>query len=537
MLNRRKVLKILPGLPLGGLVASGFTGITEKPLTTTDVSSKEPAKALKRSIYNSLGVRPLINARGTVTIIGATRILPEVKVAMDEATKDYVQLDELMDGVGKRLSELTGAEWGCVSSGASAAITLATAGCITGGDPDKLWQIPNLSGLKDEVIVPYYSRTAYECAARAVGVRMIEVSNMDELKAALGPRTAMILVLTGSRSAKGELSLKEISAAAKPHGVPILADAAAEELVVPNPHLQQGADMVAYSGGKCLRGPQCAGLLLGRKDLVQAAWISGAPHHGFGRGQKVGREEIIGMLTAVEMWFKRDHGKEQRTWTNRLEYIVKQIDSIPGVSTEINQPGDRLSNRFPALYVSWDKEVIPLTGWDVEKLLWDDNPGIAVSGAGSFLPFPPNMRPNIRINPSQLNDGEEKIIASRVYKILSNPPNIPRPSGPSAVDVSGQWDVQMKFVASLVDESFVFEQEGEDLVGTHTGSYAKRDLSGTLHGRDILIRSSYTKDGVRLNFEFTGTVKGSDTMQGKVSLGEYGMAEWTAKKRVYRRRR
>lgn len=221
---------------------------------------------------------------------------------MDEAVKDFVQIDELMNGVGLRLAEITGAEWGVVSSGASAAISIATAGCVTGGDPDKIWQIPNLDGMKDEVIIPSYSRSAYDAAAKAVGVRMIEVNSPEELKVALGPRTAMIMVLASGASEDGPLSLKIISALAKPLNVPILVDAAAEGLEVPNPHIAQGADMVAYSGGKYLRGPQCAGLLIGRKDLVQASWITSAPHHGFGRGFKVGREEIMGMLTAVEMW-------------------------------------------------------------------------------------------------------------------------------------------------------------------------------------------------------------------------------------------
>jgi uncharacterized pyridoxal phosphate-dependent enzyme len=486
------------------------------------------------NIYSSIGVRPLINARGTVTIVGASRILPEVKEAMDAATQHYVQLDELMEGVGFRIAKLTGAEWGCVTSGASAAITLATLGCLTGGDPDKLWQIPDLHGLKDEVIIPSYSRTAYECAARAAGVKMIEVSTQEELRVALGPRTAMILVLTGQQSGNGPLSIQEIANLAKPLGVPILADAAAEELVVPNPHLTQGADLVAYSGGKCLRGPQCAGLLIGRKDLVQAAWISGAPHHGFARGQKVGREEIMGMLAAVEMWFKRDHAEEQRVWNQWLSHIVGHIEKIRGVYCEIQQPGERLSNRFPSLVVSWDPALIPLTGYDVENWLWDLDPRIAVSGAGSFLPFPPNMQPNISINPSQLQAGEEKVIAEQVFAVLSNPPHLPRSSAPPLTDITGQWDLEMSFAASNVIETFIFEQKGSQLMGTHIASLASRELTGTLHGKELLVRSSYTRDGVRLNFEFTGEVT-NDQMEGQVSLGEYGQASWKAKRRIYQR--
>jgi D-glucosaminate-6-phosphate ammonia-lyase len=479
-----------------------------------------------KNIYESIGVRPLINARGTVTIVGATRILPEVQHAMDAAVRNYVHLDELMEGVSRRLAELTGAEWGIVTSGASAAVTLGTAGCVTGGDPDKLWRIPDLAGMKDEVIIPAYSRTAYDAAARAVGVKMIEIDTREALEAALGPRTAMVMVLAGRGSESGPLSLREISSLAKPRGVPILVDAAAQDLPVPNPHLVQGADLVAYSGGKRLCGPQCAGLLLGRKDLVQASWMNSAPHHGFGRGFKVGREEIMGMLAAVEMWMKRDHERERRVWASWVAHIAQRLKSIPGVTTETS------GSRETSLRVQWDMARIPLTGDDVEQLLWDGNPRIAVSGAGSFLPFPPNLEPNISINTSNLEAGEERIIADRVFTILSKPPQKERPDAPAAFDVSGQWDVDMKFSASTVSQRFVFEQKGNDLVGTHHASFAPRDLAGSLHGRDILVRSSCTQEGVRINFTFTGIVNG-DTMGGKVSLSEYGSAEWTARRRSY----
>ncbi|MCB0689876.1 MAG: aminotransferase class V-fold PLP-dependent enzyme [Saprospiraceae bacterium] len=526
MINRRKLLQLIPNLTVGGIFGSRIkTRKEEKP-------SYEKINHQTDNIYTSLGVKPLINARGTVTIIGATQMLPEVKAAMDAASRQYVQIDELMEAVGQRLADLTGAEWGFVSSGASAAITFGTVACITGGDPDKLWQVPDLTGMKDEVIIPSYSRTAYECAARSTGVKMIPVSDIQEFEAALGPRTAMILVLTGKRSMEGPLSLQEMAQLARPLGVPILADAAAEELVVPNPHLRQGADLVAYSGGKCMRGPQCAGLLLGRKDLVEAARLSSAPHHGFGRGYKVGREEIIGMLTAVEMWFQRDHVQENQAWTQRLKTISDKIQNIPGLKLEITQPGARLSNRFPNLQIHWDRENIPLSGYDVENILWDGNPRIAVSGAGSFLPFPPNMNPDIQINPSQMQEGEAEIVAERLNMIFSNPPDKIESDLPPDFDITGQWDLQVDFAASTVAQKFIFEQNGNALVGTHFAFFASRDLTGSISGNNILVRSSYTDHGVRLNFEFTGTVS-ENKMEGQVSLGEYGLARWKAVRKKY----
>jgi D-glucosaminate-6-phosphate ammonia-lyase len=355
-MKRREVLKGLALLPLAGSVGS----FSYQSAGASPVAAASRKQAAVKSIYESIGVRPLINARGTVTVVGASRILPEVQKAMDEAVRDYVQIDELMDGVGRRLAELTGAESGCITAGASAAITAATAGCVTGGDPDKLWMIPNIAGMKDEVIIPSYSRSAYDAGAKAVGVRMVQVANVKELEAALGPRTAMILVLAGGRSERGPLSLSDISAIAKPLGIPILVDAAAEGLEVPNPHIAQGADLVAYSGGKYLRGPQCAGLLIGRKDLILASRINTGPHHGFGRGFKVGREEIMGMLAAVEMWFKRNHIEENRVWTSRLDSISRRLQPIPGVTLKIQQPRGR-SNPSPDLNVQWDMTMISLT--------------------------------------------------------------------------------------------------------------------------------------------------------------------------------
>lgn len=541
---------MLTGLPLGGLMAGGFAG-------SSYTSAKESAvtgSAIKsgKSIFETVGVRPLINARGTVTIIGATRVLPEVQQAMEAATRDYVHLDELMNGVGKRLGELTGAEWGMVSTGASGAITAGTSGIISGGDPDRIWQIPDLAGMKDEVIIPSYSRSAYDAAVRSVGAKIIEVSTVEELETVMGPQTAMIYLMAGGRSENGPLSLREIAGLARPRDIPILVDAAAEGLYNPNPHLEQGADLVAYSGGKYLRGPQCAGLLIGRKDLVQASWIASAPHHGSGRGYKVGREEIMGMLAAVDVWFERDYDEEMLQWTSWLEEIAGRLEPITGVSTEIRQPAGR-SNRSPSLSVQWERDRIPLTGQDVERLLWDGNPRIAIGGAGSFLPFPPNSDSGISINSSQLEEGEQAIIADRVFEVLSNPPGALKPedvmelpgaagmayafwppfkmerNGAASFDVTGQWDVEMEFAVRSVKQTFIFEQKENELVGTHMANMAPRDLLGTLYGNDIQFRSSYTRQGMRINYTFTGMVDG-DTMEGQVSLGEYGMADWKAKR-------
>ncbi|MGI9017891.1 MAG: aminotransferase class V-fold PLP-dependent enzyme, partial [Euzebya sp.] len=248
-------------------------------------------------------MRPIINGRGKFTIIGGSMELPEVREAKSLANQQYANLDELMDAAGKRLAELTGAEWGMVSSGCAAAMTHATAACVAGGNPDLHVRMPDLRGFaKDEVLIPSHSRNVYDAAIRAVGVRIVEADTPEKLERAIGPRTAMIYFFANQRNETGPMSLEAIARIAKPHDVPIMVDAAAEVLTMPNIHLQRGATLVGYSGGKIIRGPQSAGVLLGRKDLVQAAWVHSAPHHGYARAMKVGREEIVGMVVAVESW-------------------------------------------------------------------------------------------------------------------------------------------------------------------------------------------------------------------------------------------
>ncbi len=210
-------------------------------------------------IYQSIGVRPIINCRGTLTVVGGSLELPEVRAAKEAAAQHFVQLDEMMEGIGKRLAELTGAEWGIVTSGCAAALAHATAACVTGGNPDLHVRVPNLAGFaKDEVVIPRHSRNVYDAAVRSVGVKIIEAGDVQEYEAALGPKVAMVYVFAGPGAESGPLPYDDIYRIAKQRGIPVLVDAAAEMLTVPNVHLQRGAALVGYSGGKCIRGPQCA---------------------------------------------------------------------------------------------------------------------------------------------------------------------------------------------------------------------------------------------------------------------------------------
>src|SRR3989441_2778423 len=216
------------------------------------------APSAETDIYQRIGVQPLINCKGTYTIISGSQSLPEVKKALEEASRRYVHMDELMDGVGRRLAELTKAEWGIVTAGCAAALTHATAACVAGANPEKMQRLPHLAGLKNEVVMPRQSRNVYDHAIRMTGVKMITPATREEFLAALGPHTAMVALL-GEAMPEHPMTVTEMAGAAHKHGIPVIVDAAAERLTIPNVYLTAGADMVAYSGGKCLRGPQCAG--------------------------------------------------------------------------------------------------------------------------------------------------------------------------------------------------------------------------------------------------------------------------------------
>lgn len=361
--------------------------------------------SLRIPTYESLGVRPLINCKGTYTIISGSLMLPEVREAMMLAATRYVDLDELMEAVGKRLGELMGAEWGLVTCGCAAALCQVTAACVAGDDPSRIARLPDTTGMKNEVVVQRSHRHVYDHAIRMVGVRLREVETMDELARALSEKTAMFAFF-GDAADRGRISLAEMAEVGKKHGIPTFVDAAAERPDVPNRYLSEGADAVAYSGGKCLRGPQATGLVLGRKDLLKAAFLNGAPHHSLGRPMKVGKEEIMGLLTAVEMWVRRDHQAEWREWERRLDYIAQRLRSIPSLKTSVRLPGR--SNVAPVLEVVWDVQVLGITGERVRRLLSEGEPRIELFASES----------GVSVVPSMMEPEEEILVAERLWEVL-----------------------------------------------------------------------------------------------------------------------
>ncbi len=369
-------------------------------------TQRETMSELNFPTYEQIGVRPLINCKGTYTIISGSVMLPEVRQAMYEASQRYVHIEELMEAVGARIAELMQCEWGLVTNGCAAALCQITAACVAGTDPEKMARLPDTRGMKNEVIVQSSHRHTYDHAVRMVGVDLIEVETRADLVAALSERTAMLLVF-GDAAERGQISVREMAEIGHAHGVPTFVDAAAERPDTPNWYLEQGADAVGYSGGKCLRGPQAAGLVLGRKELLQAAFINGAPHHALGRPMKVGKEEIMGMLAAVEQWVVRDHEAEWQAWEARLQQVADVVEKYPSVQTSVRQPGR--SNVAPVLAIEWDPQVLGLTGSAVARQLSEGAPRIEVFSSERGFSVMPYM----------MQDGDADIVARRLEEILS----------------------------------------------------------------------------------------------------------------------
>ena len=498
-----------------------FTGGSAAALAALPAAHAAAATTASPDVYTRLGVRPFINTTATLTINGGSRMLPEVIAAIEQAGHFHVNLDELMEKAGERIAKLLQVEAAIVTSGAAAALSHATAACIAGCDPEKMQRLPNLTGLKNQVVMPRESRNVYDHATRTLGVEIVEVNSAAELESALGPRTAMIQIL-GSHFGSQRFGLAEIAPIAKKAGVPILVDGAADYLIVPNPYIAQGADLVAYSGGKIIRGPQTAGLLVGRKDLVRGAWANSAPHHAFGRAMKVSKEEVVGMVVAVESFLtKRDLKAEFREWESWYASITERITQVPGVKTQVRGPAR--GGPFPALIVSWDPKQIGLTAGEVGRLLLEGEPRIMSHASGashSFLIRPVAMRPD-----------DHKAVAQRLQEIFRSAPKGKPPVSHAApaADVSGRWDVEVQYDAGAAAHKVFLQGKGNRLSGTHIGWAFEGDLKGSMDGDRVEFRSSLPAGGQRLNYSFSGRVTG-DTMSGEVGLGEYGSAKWSARR-------
>lgn len=526
-MKRRNVIKGLALLPVAGSILpqkSVFAAPAAAPVSSVNVSPVTEASFMAdTNIFRRIGVEPVINCMGTYTIIGGSIERPAVREAMEAAAHNFVQYDELADAIGQRLADLTGAEWGMVSAGCAAGLKHITAACVTGGNPEKLIRIPDLTGFdKSEVIIPRYSRNAYDHGIRNIGVTIVHVNTPEELEKAINPKTAMIYMTAGAQSETGQpLSLEAISAIAKPKNIPVLIDVAAQNLTIPPVHFKRGATLVAYSGGKAICGPQCAGLMLGDKSILMSAWQASSPHHGPGRDNKVGREEMIGMMAAVEDWVKRDHAGDWKKWLSWLDTISKKVSGIENVKISVYEPTG-LSNKSPVLKVSWDPAKLHVNGFEIAEELGRNKPRIALAARDES-----DGTTSVNITTGQMQAGEEKIIADRLHEVLSKKRQ-PKPemSAPAS-NLNGIWDVKIQFFSSTSQHSFNIIQDGNWFSGTHKADFDTRNLTGTIDGSQIKFESTIRIVADNINYLFQGTVNG-DSMSGDIHLGEYRTAKFTA---------
>ncbi len=359
--------------------------------------------------YRALGVRPLINAAGTYTTLTGSVISPEVRDAMAEASRYFVPLIDLQRAVGARIAKMLGVDAAMVSCGAASSITLATAACITEGDREKVRRIPDTTGMKNEVIMVKQHRMGFDHAARAAGAKIVEVETPEELEAAINEKTAMLFFVHIFES-KGKIHRNHFIAAVKRHNVPVFNDAAAE--LPPAVNLSaivgEGFDLVGFSGGKGMRGPQASGLLVGRRDLIEAAHKNNNPHSDtVGRGMKVGKEEIMGLLKAVEIYYRRDHDADQKAWRGFMERIAKMVSDVPTIDTEVYIPGPG-GHPIPYLRVKWDEAKLGLTYAECSKKLQQGEPRIDVN----------SKKEGLELASDNLFAGEERIVGIRMREIL-----------------------------------------------------------------------------------------------------------------------
>ena len=380
--SRRGFIRLVAAAPLLGQLAA-------KNVLASAASAL--GKDSRQNVYTRLGVKTIINCRGTWTYLSGSLEFPEVRAAQREASEYFVNMFELQHAASRRLAELTGAEAGMVTSGAAGAMASAAAACMAGSDPKYIWQLPDTTGLKQEVIM-VGGRSAFDNAIRLTGAKLVLVGTAEELANAINQNTAMIYTThLGS-------DLQTETAVAKKYNIPMLLDDAAGIPPIANIKLyaQMGLDMYTFSGGKGLCGPQCSGLLLGRKDLIEAAMLNTSPWEGaVCRAMKVGKEEIVGLLMAVETWLKTDFDALNREWHARVERIAKLVETVSGVETDISIPKD--GNRYPTLYISWDEEKWGFTVKDCVQKLRAGDPVIEVAGADN-----PSIVPAVREgNPKQ----------------------------------------------------------------------------------------------------------------------------------------
>jgi L-seryl-tRNA(Ser) seleniumtransferase len=414
-MSRRKLLGKGAQAVLAGGVA--FSGI---PMLEAHALSKSTPPA--EDYYQKLGVTPFINAAGTYTALSASTMPDEVQAAIALASRQPVNLIELLDASGAYLAKQLRCEAALVTAGAAAALVVGTAACVTMGNEQASLAIPTeMAGLKNEVIVQKSHRYGYDHALRNCGIRFVEVETLEQYEQAFTERTVMAHFFNAGG---GKISREDWVRVAHKHGVPCFNDAAADVPPISNlwNYTQMGFDLVTFSGGKGLRGPQCTGLLLGRKDLIEAAKKNNSPNSNtVGRGMKVAKEEIVGLVAAVDWFLKQDDAAMEAEYRRRADRIAKHLSSIPTLQTQIFIP--EVANHVPHLLITYDQNRIKITGAEVMQKMRDGKPRIELNPstggapASAGLPGGPNT---IVVGVWMLQPGEDMVVARRLYEVLQD---------------------------------------------------------------------------------------------------------------------
>jgi uncharacterized pyridoxal phosphate-dependent enzyme len=403
MINRRKVIQSLATLPFAGSLF-GTNSLSAQPSTAAVVSS------MRRDFFKELGLKTFINAAGTYTSMTGSLMPKEVIEAISYGATEYVNLDDLQDKVGERIAELLDCEYATVSSGCFGAMSIGMAGILSGMDPEKVKQLPNTDGMKNEVIIQESHTIGYAQALTNVGAKVIKIKTARQLEKAINEKTAMLWFLN-AHTDQGEIKWEEFIALGKKHNIPTFIDCAADVPPVENlfRFTKMGFDLVAFSGGKGLRGPQSAGLLLGKRKYIEAARMHTPPRgETIGRGMKVNKEEVLGMLAALELYLQKDHAKEWEMWESQIQLISDSATSIEGVSTEIHVP--KYANHVPSLRIRWDEKKVKITPNEVRKQLSEGHPSIQTVGDAK----------SVGMTTWMMVPGQERIVAKRVKEILSS---------------------------------------------------------------------------------------------------------------------
>ncbi|HEV7511353.1 MAG TPA: aminotransferase class V-fold PLP-dependent enzyme [Candidatus Acidoferrum sp.] len=409
--NRRTFLGGLATLTSAIVGKGALFAPTASGASTKGAKSSIKGFGASGDIYKELGVTTVINGQGTMTVLGGSLMRPEVEAVMALAGRHFVSVPDLEVAAGRRIAEMLKlpADYAViVTSGAAAAMQSGLAGILTGNNSKFIEQLPDLTGMKSEVLIQKSHRNPFDHQLRSTGVKLVVVESADDVKRAINSQTAM-MHFSNFANDEGQIKVEEWLKLAHDHQIPAFIDAAAD--TPPISHLwdyaNMGYDLICFSGGKAIRGPQCAGLLIGKKDLVANALLNNSPHEDtLGRSQKVGKEEIVGMVKALECYLNEDHDALNTEWQRRLDLIAAKVKTVPGVTTDF--PAMAIANHVPHLRITWDQRQISITPKDASAILQKSEPSIVMGGSEKGL----------SMNSFMLQPGEDRIIADQLTQLF-----------------------------------------------------------------------------------------------------------------------